>query len=157
MAEEYCTASVGEAIRLFRSTDMMHKKRFEQIATDCFGIHRSQHMTLMYVSKNPNISQKRIADEFKISAAAVAVTLKKLESAGLIVRDISDGDNRKNKINITEKGQNVVNETHKLFSAIDRHMVDGLSESEIAVFRHCLKVMQKNLCDMAQLLPDELN
>lgn len=157
MSDTMKKSGAGEAIKLFKSTDMLHRKCFEQVASERFGIHRSQHMVLMFISRNSDISQKDIAEEFKISAAAIAVTLKKLENAGLIMREVAEGDNRKNRINITEKGQSVINETHKLFSDIDYNMFDGLTNEEIEAFRRCLEKMQKNLYSMAKLVPEMVN
>lgn len=134
-----------ETVALFMRTDRMRRSVFERQASDRFGIHQKQHITLMHLSRNEDISQKQLAEHFKVSPAAVAVSLKKLESKGLISRQCSSDDSRRNALKITEKGRAMVNETHKIFTAIDRAMFDGLNEDEIEVFINCLEKIQDNL------------
>ena len=50
------------------------------------GVYRSQHQILMYVSRNPNVSQKELAGMYGVSGATIAVSLKKLERGGYISR-----------------------------------------------------------------------
>ena len=105
-----------ETVALFMRTDRMRRSVFERQASDRFGIHQKQHITLMHLSRNEDISQKQLAEHFKVSPAAVAVSLKKLESKGLISRQCSSDDSRRNALKITEKGRAMVNETHKIFA-----------------------------------------
>ncbi len=139
-----------------KRADRMHRKLFEKHAVDTFGIHRSQHMTLMYISRHENASQKQIADEFKISAAAVAVTLKKLEAGGFIVRGTAKHDNRQNFINITEKGKRVVQETRRLFTAIDYAMFDSMCEQELKFLMACTEKMCANLVRAGEMTAEQL-
>ena len=95
------------------------------------GIHRSQHMILMYLYRcKDKKSQKDIAKHFEISAAAVAVSLKKLEAGGYIKRTCCDNDNRFNEIEITEKGKAIVDFSHCLFEQIDAETFSGMSDNE---------------------------
>ena len=130
---------------MFRKTDRLHRQIFEKNVSNTFGIHRSQHMMLMYISRNQSAGQKDIAKEFQISPAAVTVTLKKLELGGFIVRNLSKNDNRCNNITLTEKGKKVICDTEKLFMLIDFAMVDGLTDDELTLLSSCLEKMHKNL------------
>lgn len=95
------------------------------------GIHGSQHMILMYLTRcTTTPSQKDIAKHFEISAAAVAVSLKKLEAGGYIRRKCSKNDNRFNEIEITEKGKEIVDFSHSLFERIDAETFSGINEEE---------------------------
>ena len=143
-------------VEMSKRTDRMHRKLFEKHAADTFGIHRSQHMTLMYISRNENASQKQIAEEFKISAAAVAVTLKKLEAGGFIVRSTAEHDNRQNFINITEKGKQVVEETRRLFTAIDYAMFDSMTDEELKFLMACSEKMYQNLVRAGEMTAEQL-
>ena len=67
------------------------------------GVYRSQHQILMYVSNNPNVSQKDLAKMYGVSGATIAVSLKKLEKGGYIKRLVDQDDNRCNQICITER------------------------------------------------------
>ncbi len=148
--------NLKRSVDMFRRNDRLHRGIFERQAVAAFGIHRSQHMILMYISRNPDASQRSIADEFEISAAAVATTLKKLEAGGFIVRSTSDADSRKNEIQITEKGRAVIADTHKLFSSIDFAMFEGLSSDEMDILAHCLEKMNENLRAACEKTPEQL-
>ena len=88
-------------------------------------------MTLMYLNRcRDKISQKDIAEHFEISPAAVAVSLKKLEAGGYIVRKTSDNDSRYNEIEITKKGKEIVDFSHSIFEDIDNKTFKGMSEEE---------------------------
>lgn len=145
MPLEYGNEKLKQTIELFRHTDRLHRRIFENVAVATFGIHRSQHMMLMCISNHSAFSQKDIAKKMAISPAAVAVTLKKLEADGLIMRNAVLDDNRKNSIIITEKGQNIVNETKRLFSEVDCTMFSGFTDAEIEVLTSCLEKMYHNL------------
>lgn len=145
MQDNTYETNLEKAGELLRRNDRMHRRLFERRTAEAFGIHRSQHMTLMFISNHPDASQRDIAERFEISAAAVAVTLKKLEAGCYIVRSAVDNDCRRNQISLTEKGREVIDETHTLFSDIDRAMFGGLSSSEIACLSCCLEKMNENL------------
>lgn len=96
------------------------------------GIHKSQHMILMYLYRcKDKTSQKDIAAHFEISAAAVAVSLKKLEAGGYIKRKCSENDNRFNEIEITERGKEIVDFSHCLFQQIDDKTYEGINDDEM--------------------------
>ncbi len=111
-----------------------------------FDLHRSQHHILMYLSGQEQIpSQKQIADRFEISPAAVAVTLKKLESNGFVERITSKTDNRFNEIRITEKGRDVVRKSAEYFAYIDAATFQGFSEEELQQLSALLARTAQNL------------
>lgn len=145
MQSDESILKLKESVEMFRRTDRMHRCLFEKRTTELFGIHFSQHMTLMFISRNENVSQKTIAEHFQISPSAVAVMLKKLEAKNLILRTTSDEDSRRNHIRITDEGLGMVSETHKLFTEIDYSMFEGLSDSEMDAFIGCLEKIQQNL------------
>ena len=57
------------------------------------GLHRSQRRMLMHLSRFETMpSQRRIADDFDVSPACVARTLKSLAGEGYITRADDDAD-----------------------------------------------------------------
>ena len=134
----------NEIIRLFLRAARTHHQLFEK-RVSAFGVHRSQHKILMYLShhEGEQINQKNIAESFEISAAAVAVSVKKLEDEGMIVRKTLSTDNRANVILLTEKGNSIVDETRSLIKGIDDAMFDGFNDEEIVEFSAFLS----RLCD----------
>ena len=141
--------SVKKALELFMRNDRMHRRLFEKNVVQRLGIHRSQHMMLMSISCFGSCSQKDIAARLDISPAAAAVTLKKLETGGFVRRDTDTGDSRKNLILLTEKGQEIVNETRRLADQLNRAMFSGIDEQRMQVLTNCLLKMQSNLNNVA--------
>lgn len=109
------------------------------------GVYRGQHQLLMFISDNPKISQKEIARLCYVSAATVAVSLKKLEQGGYIRRVVDKQDNRYNQIYITEKGSAVVEKSLIIFRETERRMFSGFSREELAELQEYLNRIRKNL------------
>lgn len=89
-------------------------KKIMQNYLDETGVYHAQYRLLLAISHNENASQNDIAKLMDVSAATIAVSLKKLEKGGYINREIDEKDNRLNKINITEKGKKVVKQSKKI-------------------------------------------
>ena len=149
------TAAIQRTIHAFISADILHRKTIDAWATDA-GMHRSQHRMLLYLTKcNETPSQKDLAKHFDISPAAVAVTLKKLESDGYIERGKCGErtDSRFNEIKITERGRDAVLQSRKYFQHVDCEAFKNFSEEELELFASLLERMQENLKSVPPL-PD---
>ena len=105
---------------------------------DGTGVYRSQHQILMFVSDNPNVSQKELARMYGVSGATIAVSLKKLERGGYIRRLVDQEDNRCNQICITDKGRKVVEDSVKIFRQMESRMFEGFSENDMKVLGQLL-------------------
>lgn len=125
--------------------DRLHRSIFEKMHS-AFGIHRSQHRLLMYISRNDVCpSQKVIAEHFDISPAAVAVSLKKLEDSGYISRESPSNDSRYNSITLTEKGKQLVEKSEEFFATCDFSMFENFSEKDYDNLNLCLDKMSDGL------------
>ena len=108
-------------VEKYMRTNKRHRKVLEQELSST-GVYRSQHQILMFIAENPNVSQKELARLYSVSAATMAVSLKKLEQGGYIKREVDSKDNRYNQICITAKGQEVVKQSVTIFEEIERNM-----------------------------------
>ena len=135
------------ACRMFMKTDRLHRKAFEGLVSR-LGIHRSQHILLMHVSRDGGMSQTELAAHLEISPAAVAVSLKKLEAGGYIEKRTATNDSRYNEISITDKGRKIVNTSERFFGEIDSAMLKGIDEKLLDSFVKCLEIMQNNLREL---------
>ena len=142
MEEKNIFAAVDMLIR----TGRMHKKLLDSEVSGEIGLHRTQHIILMHLSRENFLSsQKSLAEHLNITQAAVTIALKKLESGGYIERKAGCGDNRYNEITITELGRRVVEDSHAMFQKIDKTLFDGFSDEEILDFIGYLEKIQKNM------------
>ncbi len=134
-----------DAVRLLIRVTRRHHACIERRVGD-LGIHHSQHRMLMHLAQADHIpSQKELAAALGISPAAVAGALKQLEREGYIARTITDEDNRRNEIRITERGLCKVRESRAIFESVDRAMFDGLTEEELHILSHAIRRMDENL------------
>ena len=134
-----------ELVRLFIHTDKLHRSLIEQRMAD-LNLHRSQHIMLHCIkSFDTPPTQKDISKKLDISAATVAVTIKKLEQAGFITKETSDGDNRCNRVSITEKGDEILMRAKNIFDEVDSNMFSDLSSEQLSIFVEILEKVQSNL------------
>ena len=141
MEENALKDSVGKLMRVSRLHRSITEKSFCRL-----GLHRSQFMLLMYLMNSNELpSQAEIAAYFEISAAAVALSLKKLEKRGLITRVQDSADSRVNHIVISERGLELMRQNKLLFDENDRIMFSGVSEEERLVFNRVLDRLAENL------------
>ena len=134
-----------EAMGLLLLVTRLHHSEIERRVTS-LEIHHSQHRMLMRLARPdlPN-SQRELADAMNISPAAVTATLKALEREGYITRTMGNDDNRRNTVRITEKGLNKVEESHRIFEAMDRASFAGFSDEELSQLTTMLHRMADNI------------
>jgi len=124
---------------------VLKHRKIMQNYLDETGIYHAQHRLLMEISRNPNASQIDIARLMDISAATIAVSLKKLEKEGYINREKDEDDNRLNKITITEKGNRVVEQSKQIFDATDQEVFKDFTEEEKCTLSDLLQKLDNNL------------
>lgn len=134
---------VWEVCRIARE----HRKVVEKRVCS-LGIHPSQHHFLMYISEHAACTQNSIAEAMGVSAATVAVTLKKLEGGGYIEKKISPGDGRSNRLALTAKGEEVVEQSKLLFDEVDRKMFEAVTEEEQEQLHFSMEKIIHNLKKM---------
>ena len=138
--------TVSQLIALYRNNDRLHHQAIER-AVQTAGIGGSDHRMIGYLYHHQNRAKNQcdIARELRISTAAVAVCLAKLEKGGLIARSASHTDRRNNTIHLTEKGLAVAKRTERVFRDVDLKMLHGFSAEEIVLFFRCLEKINGNL------------
>ena len=144
-----CVSKISnkEIIHQLINFAMKHRK-IMQYYLDETGVYHAQHRLLMEISRNPSASQKDIARSMDVSAATIAVSLKKLEKGGYIKKEMDEGDNRLNQITITEKGNRVVEQSKQIFDSIDRMVFEGFNEAEKSSLLVLLQKLNSNLVKM---------
>jgi len=126
---------------------MKHRKIMQNYLDET-GVYQAQHRLLMEISHSPNVSQNDIARAMDVSAATVAVSLKKLEKGGYIHKEMDEGDNRLNKITITEKGNRVVAQSRQIIESTDRKIFEGFTEEDKSALSVLLHRLNANLARM---------
>lgn len=133
-----------EVMKRFRKADCSFRRTIEKCVA-ATGVYRSQHQMLMSLGRNPDCSQMELAQFLDITPAAVTTTIKKLEKGGYITRLVCEEDNRVNKISITEKGQEVIEQSIRIFSEVEKKALQDFSEEEMKQLNDFLIRIRKNL------------
>lgn len=118
-----------QTVKLYMKTGRLHRDVLEKEVRQT-GVYRSQHQILMFLANNPQASQKEIAEFLGVSTATIAVTLKKLEKAGYILRTPDPKDNRCNQIHLSRKGEEIVTQSHEIFYRVEEAMFLGFDDDE---------------------------
>ena len=88
-------------VKLIMFINQIHRRKIEKLL-DGTGLHRAQHRMLMTLSDCPVTSQVELANILEVSAATVAVSLKKLEKGGYIQKTQQEQDSRVRFVELTE-------------------------------------------------------
>ena len=113
------------------------------------GIHGGQHRMLMMLSNMGQFpAQRELARRMDITAATAANMLKRLEVGGYIERSVRTSDGRCNEVKISEKGNQVVEQSKRIFEGVDSRMFEGFEEEELEQLRCALERVHQNLRKM---------
>ena len=124
-------ARVRQAIDLLIRTSRSHHRNIEKLFGDT-GLHRGQRKLLMHLSHATSaLSQRELADRLDVSPAYMARALKGLTAGGYITRTGNAADSRRNDIQITQKGLDIVAETQRTFDQFDLHCFSEIDDAEI--------------------------
>ena len=145
--EPTATRDEREIIHKFIQTNRLHRRIIGRYA-DRIDMNCSAHRMLLFISRDGGLpSQRELAERLKISPAAVANTLKKLETDGYVERSRArDGcDCRANEITLTDKGSLAVTDSEKYFRYVDSAALKDFSPDELDELCRLLDKMQSNL------------
>lgn len=145
---------LNHLVRELISISVIHRYRITQSASSV-GLYFGQPMILDYVSEHDACTQKELAEAMHISAASIAITIKRIEKAGLIVRTPDEADSRKNHLSVTEKGREALTEFKKICQSTDEAMFRDFTPEERETLHNLLVRLHQNL-DSERLTKEEI-
>lgn len=114
------------------------------------GLNGAQHVYIFQICKNPGISQEKLAQRIMVNKSNVARQLSKLESSGMIERQVSMQDKRNYEVYPTEKAKEALPEVKALMNQWNELLLEDLNEEEKAFLLGILPKLArkaKELCD----------
>lgn len=141
---------------LFRTFDRMHHNYIKaELIKRGFGeaSHPPILFMLKFEAKDMTASQKEIADAIGISPPTVAISLKRMQKAGLVQKASDEKDLRRNHVTITEKGLQLVDECAAVFGDVEQGIFNNFSEKEREQLKGFYIRMIQNLESMGAQLP----
>jgi len=129
------------------------KKEFERR-----GIVRASHPPILFMlrhwTEGMAASQKEIADRLGISTPTVAISIKRMEKAGLIHKVPDESDLRRNLITLTEDGKRQVDEAQDAFEETYAKMFHGFSPEDCEQLKTYFLRIISNLESMGAQPPE---
>ena len=110
-----------------------------------YDLHYTHPRVLGMIHRMNSPTQKELAEAMNTSPAAMSATLKRLQKAGLVEKFSLEEDCRKNTIRLTDKGEEIHEDTFDKIMEIDRALLHGFSEEETKVFFAYLDRIQNNI------------
>lgn len=131
---------------LLKASHMYFANNYEQLAAK--GLHPGQIPMLRLLSKKGGLSQREIAQAFHVKPPSVAVSIRRMESAGLLVRTADEKDQRVTRISLSTKGWETEKEIREIFKRNQELLFRGFTDSEECLLRRFLLQMIENMEDM---------
>lgn len=117
--------------------------RYKRMNVDITPMHAKIIMTI-YKSREP-LCQKDLEGSMSCNKSTMSSIISTMEKNGLVRRQTSEHDSRINYLVLTEKGMEMVEFLKKDRSAMDKLMLNGISEEECIVFNQVVDKIRKNL------------
>ena len=114
------------ARRLLRVIDVITKFSEQCIPEEFAQLSITQVRTLYLLLHKPGISQKDLAKLLQITPAAVSVTVRDLEAAGLIERNPDPEDARQMNLFLNERGEALVSSGENMRYGAVAQMLEAL-------------------------------
>lgn len=115
------------------------------------SLSRAQGTILHYVfyeSKNKDVYQKDIEQEFNLRRASASELLQKLENAAFIERISNENDKRLKKIIVTDKGKLHVEQVRNNIICMEETLQKNIDEEQLQIFYHVVSQMYENCKNM---------
>lgn len=109
------------------------------------SIHMGQLPVLDYIALHPECTQAEIAKELMITPTTIAISTKRMEKAGLIIKEADQENLRKNRISLTERGIEISKAGNTLIREVEEAMLKDFSDKELDVIKALISKMIKNI------------
>ena len=88
---------------------------------------------------------KDIEQELNITKSVASNLVKRMVQNGLVELEASPSDKRAKFVRLTEKSRSQMKQIKSFFDRIDRSLLEGVSEEELAIFEEVLDKLQANV------------
>ena len=88
---------------------------------------------------------KDIEQEFKITKSVASNLVKRMVQNGLVELEVSPSDKRAKFVHLTEKSRSQMKQIKSFFDRVNRSLLDGISEENLAVFEEVMGQLQANV------------
>ena len=88
---------------------------------------------------------KDIEQEFNITKSVASNLVKRMVQNGLVELEVSPSDKRAKFVHLTEKSRSQMKQIKSFFDRMNRSLLDGISEENLAIFEEVMDQLQANV------------
>ncbi|MCM1989025.1 MarR family winged helix-turn-helix transcriptional regulator [Oceanirhabdus seepicola] len=111
------------------------------------GITRIQWIALYHIKDNPSISQRELSNKMRVKDSSIGRLLDRLERDELVIKERSSKDRRIIYVNLTEKGDNLIEECLPIGAKFNEDLTKGISEEELKIFEDVIMKLKLNVVE----------
>lgn len=141
--EKQGEAHVKFEMRFGRLIRMYYSRIQSQLAE--VGLYRGQPPILMLLYKNDGMSQKEMVRALNLSPATMTVTLKRMEKAGLVLREMDEHDQRILRVHLSEKGREMCETGESRIGVVTAELLEGFTLEEQQQLNEYLGRIARNM------------
>lgn len=128
---------LSDAARLIRT-------RADQRAR-CYGMTRAQWMILVWLERQPGMSQNELATIMEVEPITVGRLVDRLETRGFVERRSDASDRRIWRLHLMDAAEPMLTEIAKVRAEINATLVAGIPEQVLQTTIDCLLQMKANI------------
>ena len=151
--EKQGEAHVKFEMRFGRLIRMYYSRIQSQLAE--VGLYRGQPPILMLLYKNDGMSQKEMARALNLSPATMTVTLKRMEKAGLVLREMDEHDQRILPVHLSEKGREMCETGESRIGVVTAELLEGFTLEEQQQLNEYLGRIARNMERVVEKEPEQ--
>ena len=129
---------------LLSAQTLFQKSFLLRLAQEIPELLPGQPKVIDYLMSHPASFQREIADGCLIEPATLCPILEKMECAGLIRREKTDGNRKNSVVSLTDLGRKNGKKLRNLFLKAEQEACEGLSPKDMDELRRSLLQIQKN-------------
>ena len=151
--EKQGEAHVKFEMRFGRLIRMYYSRIQSQLAE--VGLYRGQPPILMLLYKNDGMSQKEMARALNLSPATMTVSLKRMEKAGLVLREMDEHDQRILRVHLSEKGREMCETGESRIGVVSAELLEGFTLEEQQQLNEYLGRIARNMERVVEKEPEQ--
>ena len=135
---------------ILRTADKSFERALDSEIKERCSLTSSQWKVILVLSIRDGISQKELADLISVEGPTLVPVIDKMENDGFLVRKSDPNDRRSNKIFLSVKSSNIVEEIVKTILDFRAMITKGVSKAEIDTTKAVLQKMTQNTEEFLQ-------
>jgi DNA-binding MarR family transcriptional regulator len=111
----------------------------------CTGMTRAQWVILVWLERNPGLSQNELAALVEVEPITVARLIDKLEAHGVVERRADPADRRIKRLHLTDAAKPMLTQVHEYRAESLKLVTEGVTASALDITLDTLLRMKSNL------------